>query len=426
MKKTKLYLKNSILAFVSAKFLHAGILYWATSLLGGLMNYFFNSYVGKALGPKGFGDIATLFSYVIVLSIPTGIVGTFLIIKIGDKEKNRDYASSLFHWYINLLKKRWFLLVLVFILTPFVTPLTGLPQTVAYFLLPILIINWVIAYYSSLLQGLHLLSTIAIIGFLMTVIKLAGGLSAYFFHQGIIVVLLALFSGFVINLLISHFVLTRFLANAKELSLNIQKKLLNLHKDKHIWLTIASTIAVGLLGNIDIIIAKHIFSAEDVGFYSAWSVFGKIILYIFGPLLSVGFIFFSSKKYKKYHRPGFVFTIMIFVLIGAVAYYGYDMFGLAAVNLVFGQSFMPVAPYLDVAAIYGTCFLLVLFTHQFFLAKGSWGVLILPVLSVIYIGVILFAAKSIVALMIITVGFLAVVFATSLIFYLLRRKVIFK
>src|SRR3990167_3570692 len=147
-------------------------------MICGIMNYFFNSYVGKALGPNGFGDIATLFSYVIVLSIPTGIVSTFLIIKIGDKEKNRDYASGLFHWYINLLKKRWFLLVLVFILTPFVTPLTGLPQTVAYFLLPILIINWVIAYYSSLLQGLHLLSTIAIIGFLMTVIKLAGGLSA--------------------------------------------------------------------------------------------------------------------------------------------------------------------------------------------------------------------------------------------------------
>ncbi|PJE58358.1 MAG: hypothetical protein COU81_01170, partial [Candidatus Portnoybacteria bacterium CG10_big_fil_rev_8_21_14_0_10_36_7] len=205
-----------------------------------------------------------------------------------------------------------------------------------------------------------------------------------------------------------------------------QKKLLTLHKDKHLWLTVASTVAIGLLGNIDIIIAKHIFSAEDVGFYSAWSVFGKIILYIFGPLLSIGFIFFSSKKYKKYHRPGFVFTILIFALIGAAAYYGYDMFALTAVDLVFGKTFLPMAPYLEVAAIYGTCYLLALFTHQFFLAKGSWGVLILPVLSVIYIGVMLFAAKSIVALMIITTGFLATVFASSLIFYLLRKNVIFR
>ena len=419
-------LKKIIAGIVSRKFLRGSVVYWAASLLGGLMNYFFNSYVGKALGPNGFGDISTLFSYVIVLSIPTGIIGTFLIIKIGDKVKNRDYAHGLFQWFMNFLKKRWLLVSLAFILTPFVSPLTGLPQTVAYFLIPILLINWILAYYHSLLQGLHLLSTLALVGLLMTAIKLTGGLSAYFFHQGIVIVLFSLFAGFVVNLLISHFVLSRFLARAKALSLNVQKKLLNLHKDKHIWLTIASTISIGLLGNIDIIIAKHIFKAEDVGFYSAWSLFGKIILYIFGPLLSVGFIFFSSKKYKKYHRPGFVFTIMIFALIGAVAYYGYDMFGLTAVNLVFGQSFMPVAPYLDVAAIYGTCFLLVLFTHQFFLAKGSWGVLILPVLSVIYIGVILFAAKSIVALMIITVGFLAMVFATSLVFYLLRRKVIFK
>ncbi len=418
--------KKTVGAMMSKKFLRGSIFYWASSLLGGLMNYFFNSYVGKALGPQGFGDITTLFSYVIVLSIPTGIIGTFLIIKIGDKEKNINYANSLFRWYINLLKKRWFLLASIFILTPFVGQLTGLPQTVAYFLIPILVINWIIAYYNSLLQGLHLLSTIAIVGLLMTAIKLAGGLSAYFFHQGIIVVLLALFSGFVINLIISHFVLSKFLSRAKKLSINVQKKLLTLHKDKHIWLTIVSTIAIGLLGNIDIIIAKRIFSAEDVGFYSAWSLFGKIILYIFGPLLSVAFIFFSSKKYKKYHRPGFVFTVLLIAIAGIVAYFGYDRFALFAVNLVFGKSFLPVAPYLDIAAIYGTCFLMVLFTHQFFLAKGSWGVLILPICTVIYIGTMLLAAKTIVMMMIITVGFLASVFAASLVFYLLRKNVIFR
>src|SRR3990167_5688544 len=99
-------LKKIIAGIVSRKFLRGSVVYWAASLLGGLMNYFFNSYVGKALGPNGFGDISTLFSYVIVLSIPTGIVGTFLIIKIGDKLKNHGYARSLFLWYINLLKNR--------------------------------------------------------------------------------------------------------------------------------------------------------------------------------------------------------------------------------------------------------------------------------------------------------------------------------
>ncbi|OGK31020.1 hypothetical protein A3A93_06430 [Candidatus Roizmanbacteria bacterium RIFCSPLOWO2_01_FULL_38_12] len=418
-------MKDLYIFIKSQKFLKSSFFYWVASMICGIMNYFFNSYVGKALGPNGFGDITTLFSYVIVLSIPTGIIGTFLIIKIGDKLKNHGYARSLFLWYINLLKNRWYLLALVFLLSPFVAPLTGLPQTVAYFLIPILIINWIIAYYNSLLQGLHLLSTIAIVGLLMTAIKLAGGLSAFFFHQGILIILVSLFAGFVVNLLISHFVLSRFLAKAKMVSINFQKKLLTLHKDKHIWLTIASTIAVGLLGNIDIIVAKRLFSAENVGFYSAWLLFGKIILYIFGPILSIAFIFFSSRKYKKFHRPGFIFTIFIFALIGIVAYFGYDMFALTAVNLVFGHKFLPVAPYLDVAAIYGTCYLLVFFTHQFFLAKGSWGVLILPIFSVIYIGVILFAAKSIVILMMITVGFLALVFGSSLIFYLLRKNVIF-
>jgi len=426
MSKIVKNLKNFARAFVSLNFLQGGIFLWGASLLGGLMNYFFNSYVGKALGPKGFGEISTLFSYIIVLSIPTGILGTFLMIKIGDKEKNQDYAYTLFLWFISFLKKRWFLLALALVLTPFISTLTGLPKNVAYFLIPILLVNWVLAYYHSLIQGLHLLSTLAIVGLLMTAIKLMGGLSVYFFKQGIVMILLSLLLGYVVNLIISHFVLSGFLSRAKVLSMNVQKKLLTLHKDKHIWLTIASTIAIGLLGNIDIIIAKRIFGAEDVGFYSAWSLLGKIILYIFGPLLSIGFIFFSSKKYKKYHRLGFVFTILIFALIGVFSYYGYDMFALAAVNLVFGKSFLPVAPYLDVAAIYGTCFLLVLFTHQFFLAKGSWGVLILPLFTVIYVGAMLFAAKTIVIMMIITVGFLAAVFAASLVFYLLRKNVIFR
>src|SRR3989338_61410 len=99
MSKISNNLKKFIRTFVSLNFLQGGIFYWAASLFGGLMNYFFNSYVGKALGPNGFGDIIFFFFYVIVLSLPTGIVGTFLIIKIGNKKKNSNYAKGFFQWY---------------------------------------------------------------------------------------------------------------------------------------------------------------------------------------------------------------------------------------------------------------------------------------------------------------------------------------
>src|SRR3989344_9491444 len=395
------------------------------NFLGGSFNYLFNILVGRALGPEGLGEIAATFSYVSVLSLPLGIVSLFILVQIGKQKDTKAYAGALHEWYLFLIKKFWWTSVIAVLIIPFIPKLTGLSNETAYFLVPLVIVGFIAGYYESLFQGLHMLVTLSVISIIGVFVKLLGGVSVYFFIKELWLILSFVLGSYILKIVIGHTVIGKHLANVSVMKINIKKKIKTIYRNRQLWLTGSSTIALTLLGNIDIIIAKRVFNAEDVGFYSAWLLFGKIILYIFGPILSIAFIFFSSRKYKKFHRPGFIFTIFIFALIGIVAYFGYDMFALTAVNLVFGHKFLPIAPYLDVAAIYGTCYLLVFFTHQFFLAKGSWGVLILPIFSVIYIGVILFAAKSIVILMMITVGFLALVFGSSLIFYLLRKNVIF-
>lgn len=376
-------------------FVQGGVFLTASNFLVGGINYAFNLLAGRALGPEGYGEIVALFSYVAILSIPIGILGALLIQKIGSSDDMYSYTYALYRWTLARMKKWWWVLAVILLVTPFVPQLTNLAPIAGYALPFLLVLGIVGSFYTSSLQALHLFLWASILGIFGVIIKFLGAGAAYIGMGGLeIVIGMILISG-IAQLIASHIVFTKKIIKQKITSLTIQKRMKDLFTDRQLWYTAGVTGILALLNNVDIIYVKLHFSAEDAGLFGAWSLFAKIILYVLGPLLGLSYIFFSNKKQSAKHHIVFIVAFILFVVLGIAANLGYGMFGRLMVENLFGKQFISVLPFIEWASLFGSGYVMMMFMMNYFLAKKSMVSLVPAMLFPLYLGSLFFLSQGI-------------------------------
>ena len=78
------------------EFFKGSVYFLLTSFLVNLLNYIFNFMIGRGLGPKGYGEISTMFSYTNIALTPTVVFSSYIIKKIGEKTANElPYVVSI-------------------------------------------------------------------------------------------------------------------------------------------------------------------------------------------------------------------------------------------------------------------------------------------------------------------------------------------
>ena len=179
--------------------------------------------------------------------------------------------------------------------------------------------------------------------------------------------------------------------------------------------------SIGLFSNIDIIYVKQMFSAEDAGIYSSWSLFAKIILYALGPLLGLSFIFFSNKKHEIYHQIFFIVSFIFLTILGLTGLFVYGSYSQQIIKLFFGPKFIPVMPYLEWAALFGIVYVMLLFMNNYFLAKKSKQSYILAASLPFYCIVLFIWGKDIGQVMLINIFFSFTVLSIYLLLYFKSR-----
>jgi len=163
---------------------------------------------------------------------------------------------------------------------------------------------------------------------------------------------------------------------------------------------------------------KKVFDAEQAGIYSSWSLFAKIIFYVLGPILTMAFIFFSSKKHEIKHQIVFIGSFIFLAAIGVIANLGYGAFGREIVDNLFGPQFRSVIPYLEWAAYFGTGYTMMTFMTFYYLAKKSKLSLLPVVLFPVYLIVLVMYSKIIPDVMYIsTIYTYAVIIIFLLVFF---------
>lgn len=385
------------------KFVQGGAILTASHYAASFLNYLFNSLSAKALGPSGFSEIAALFAYVSILSIPTIVITTIIIRRLGQAGEHRNAVGKEFEqWFIKQSKRLIIFVPFLYLLVLFLPSVTNLSSLSIVTLITLLILNLVSVIYISLLQGLHLfiqfsIATILIVGF-----KFIGALAAYAGFGALPIIYLFVLIGTASPLLFGKWSLSQIKPASGNYS--FKKKVRSIILQKNIIVTAISLISISIVGNLDIILAKKIFDGYNAGLYSAWSLFAKIILYFIGPINMISLIFFSAKENKRHRKKTMMIILGLFIIVGLSLYVGYVFFGEILINIIFNSDYASIQPLLGLAALFGFLYTYITLMNNYFLSQNSKSSLIVAISVPFYIGLLLLFGANMHSFIMINIG----------------------
>lgn len=376
-------MKQRASALLSNTFVQGGVTIMLANVFASFFNYLFNVVSAKALGPVGYSEVIALSSYILIFFVPISIVMTNVIRQLGVYKKNQIEQVIRWEQFFFHRINRYKLLLLVYFGLSFLLPkLTNLAFETSATLLLMIFFAFVASFYQGVLQGLKLFVLFAFVTVLAAFVKLVGPLLVFVHIDGLFTIFIFLILSTALPIIVSKKALDRRKTKSQFQASDVHSmRLKTILLSKPFVITTLSLLGLTLLNNLDVIYVKKFFAADISGIYGAWNLFAKIVFYIVAPLQMISLVFFSDSLQTKNHRVA-LFTIIAFMsILGFVLFLVYGTFASTLIKLMFTNEFLPIAPYLSQAAIFGTSYSLIAIINNFFLAKSSR-------LSLIILGVI--------------------------------------
>jgi O-antigen/teichoic acid export membrane protein len=333
---------------------HASIMFIA-SIIAGACNYIYQLYMGRALGPEEYGIFGSLFAIFYIISVLTTTIqagGARFVSKfIGEGKEEK------IHYFMQGLLKRMFFLGIVMFL--FFVLISG---WLSSFLkidssIPVIILGSIFLFSTlhpvnlGILQGLQKFKSLGFNSILNFSSKLIFGIILVIIGFGVKGALGAVIIGSAIALIASFIPLRSFLSKDHPEKPNF--KFSELYK--YSLPTMVAMFCFTVPANIDVIIAKHFFTAQTAGLYTAATVLGKIILFIPGAIVVAMFPKVSKMYTEKRDTIRLLNKSLLYtgVLSGIMAA-GYWFFPVLVVKIPYGSAYVEVAP---VVQLYGVAML---------------------------------------------------------------------
>ncbi len=337
-----------------------------SSLLGNFLNYIFNVFVVRLLGPVNYGVFAALISLLTILSVPSSALTTAAT-KFTAGYKGEGNTGKIKTLFLILFK---YLFVAGIITFAFITIFSS---QIAKFLnisdltsVILIGLSFLIIFpqtaLNGLLQGMQSFTFISLNSIFSAVVKLIAGLGLVYL-------------GFSVNGALMGFILALFLPFLA--SVFILKSYFSGDSGSIDWksfLKYTPVAALTLLGltfliTNDIILVKHYFSTFDAGIYSSLSLVGRVILFVSSPISVVMFPLiaerYSSKK-SYYHYLFYSISLVTLASLSVTVFY--FLFPEFSVNFFFGKKFLEAAPYLGFFGIFITLYSICNILVSFFLS----------------------------------------------------------
>jgi len=261
---------------------------FAASMTGCGFSYLYQIYVGRALGPEGYGAFGSLFAIFYLLSVFSGAVqagGARFISKYqatGEKDKIGSFLYG-------MMKKAALLggagfLVFVLISSGIASFLKIDSSQQVVILGTVILFSFLTPATMGALQGLQRFYLFALLGAMTMGLKLVYGFvlvnQGYGVSGALGAVTLATFTTFAVSVL---FLLPLLRSGRRG----------NGHNFRELYLYSVPALLVMMClafpSNLDVILAKHFFEGQEAGLYTAASVMGKIVLFLPGAVAAVMF-----------------------------------------------------------------------------------------------------------------------------------------
>lgn len=307
-------------------------------------NYLFNLLMGRMLGPEDYGLLISLFALIYIIGVPSATIAT-VAMKFTAEYRAQGKQEKI-NPLLRYLSKRIALLALTaFLIIAFASPLIA-DFIHAPSIWPIILIGlslftlFLIPINRGILQGLQRFGAYAVNSNIDPILKILLGILLVWLGWRVDGALIAMIAAALIAYLISFFHLKEFLRPSSQ----------NIDTTKIKNYSFSSLIALLLLAlyiNIDVILVKHYFSAQEAGYYGALATLGKIILFASTPIVGAMFPIIAERneQNKGHWRVLFAALTMVLAISVLILIIYFFAPGLA-IKYLFGTQYLAAVPYL--------------------------------------------------------------------------------
>lgn len=330
---------------------------FAGSLVANFLNYAYHLVIGRQVSAEVYGEAESLISLIAIISVPAMTLGMVATKYAATCKADSDAGGSRQIWlYLNAKVFRYgvpiFLLMVV--LTPVVGDYLNIDHRVA------LIAIWVSMYISffnainhGLLSGWQKFNQVSLANVVSTGIK---------FLSGIALVGLGFALGGIVGSIVLATIAT-YLVTFFALRINIIQKspvigaAIDTNVDfsalrRYVLPVFIGTLAITILGNADMILAKHSLDDYSAGQYGALTIVSKIIFFATGVIASVLFSMSAESEHKgESSRHILKAALGLVALASTIATAIYFVYPVAILSLLFGDRYQDAAPYLGWFAV---------------------------------------------------------------------------
>ena len=324
---------------------HSGILFIAT-FIGGACNYAYQLYMGRGLGPEGYGIFGSLFAISYILFVLAGTIQTstarFISGFVGE-EKRQNIRMFLIGMYKRVLVLGILIFLFFLLASSWISSFLKINS-----IEPILIVgsfflfSLLLPVNMGVLQGLQRFEHLGICIVLNFLSKFVFGFFLVNIGFGVNGALSALTLSAIFALIPSFIFLRTSLSEGtsrKELKFNFSEVY------KYSLPALLTMFCFAVPANVDMIIVKHFFSSQQAGLYTAASVLGKIVLFIPEAIALVMFPKVTEALARKENSMNVLYCSILYTgLLSGIIGIAYWIFPSYAVEIPFGYDYINAVP----------------------------------------------------------------------------------
>ncbi len=344
------------------------------SMAANAVNYVYHFIMGRTLGVADYGNLASLYSLLYILSI-VPISSSISIVKFISSSKTLKDQSAVYSGVKNLVFRiSFFSSLFILAMSPFIEKFLHIGNTASVALIaPILFFSLLNLVNQSTLQGMMNFFGVVVPNFVVSVIKLAIGLLLVLAGFGVVGAMSGVAISAIVGYLVSKFMIKR--SNIKSTKPKLDTKAFLLYSCPVLLQALAFT----AFFSVDVILVKHFFSAQEAGLYAALSTLGKIIYFAAQPITGVMFPIISKRhaigeKYTKVLVASLVYTLGICVFALTVF-----LFLPKLALLLYGDQYNAAADKLVWMGLFISIYTVASLLTNFFLSIGKTKIVILPI-----------------------------------------------
>lgn len=350
-------MKLLIKKFTSNPLMTGSAIVFVGSMVSNISAYLYHLFLGRILGPGGYGELSSLISLLYIFGVPTLVLQTILVKYFSVyKAKNEiGQAKTLYGTIVKILLGILLgVSVMLLFFSPLIVDFLHLSNARSLFWVFLLFaLTALSAVSGSVVQGFQLFLWVAVLSGMGSLFKLAVSIPSSYYGVEMTIAA-AVFSALVFYIL--YFLPIRFIFFVKSKVMNLRKKDFFSYGIP----TFLSLLSMTSLYSMDIVLVRHYFPGFDSGIYASVAVLGKIIFYASSAVATVLFPVLVARHTKQEKVNSIiVLAVMLVSVVSFSATVCYMIFPDTVTHLLFGSSYSAASHYLGMFGVFISCYSIV-------------------------------------------------------------------